>query len=190
MSQHTIDPFKDVLVFNADLPVNWEILLSPPDSNEFLKLRQHNAHVLDTVLAIDDPIHEFDSTDVQNAQYLRHMDSKLNLLLHWTACLMHQSQQLPQRTSVKLSRNGIAIRTDAEIQVGTMLIVKCFPAAYFPQPLTLYGQAQQSTGAGEMVIVFKEVSEHVGDQLDKFIFRWHRRSVALSREHKSTDSRT
>ena len=188
MAQTTIDPLADGLVYSAELPVSWQVFPSVPSNNELLNLRQHNSHVLDTVLAIDDPAHEFDSGDAQETQYLRHLDNKLNLLLHWTACLMQQSQHLPQRLPIKLSRRGMAIATDKNISEGALLIVECFPADYFPQALKLFGSVQPSQTGGEIILAFMEVSEHVGDLLDKFIFRWHRRSVALSREHRANDS--
>lgn len=174
-------PFQDSgLVYCGNLPLSIELLAEAPREQELVRANEGNELLLRSVSALEEKI-DLDESD-EIAQELRRQDMKLNLILDLIGGLLQQYQVIPQARELQLTAGGLRLGRALNSAAPQYCRIQLYIEPAIPKPLTLFGQCHTSSQADMTDIVFNGVSQIVTDNLDKFIFRHHRRRIAQARK--------
>jgi hypothetical protein len=193
----------DGLVFDEALPVAW----TPgplPQGLALARLNADNAQLLGAESSLDE-VRVHDTLKDESpalVHELQRLEYKLNVLLRLTADLALQSRALPPAQHVKLTSRALEWFGDVTPAVGSTGLLAVYINSALPQPLkipcTVVGErlrvdarlpddVQLQDAAllqdAERVVQlqYSGLSETVVEQIDRLIFRHHRRLVAGAR---------
>lgn len=125
-----------------------------------------------------------DEMTAHSADILR-VDRKINLLLDLVGHLIAASQSRPQPSAVRFNAHGAVWETSGPVPVtGAHGIVEIHLRECLAQPLLICGTVAPSPGPGRVHVRFDPLPEPVSDQLEKLVFRRHRRSIAGGRQSR------
>ena len=173
-------PFQDsAVVYSGSLPLSLELLADAPKEHDILRANEGNEVLLRSVTVLEEHV-DIDEND-EIAQELRRQDMKLNLILDMLGTLLMQQQVIPPPREIQLSAGGVRL-PEVKLPGNRHCRILLYIEPAIPKPLTLFGECHPSTQAGMVDIIFKGVSQTVTDNLDKFIFRHHRRRIAQARK--------
>ena len=179
------------ITYTDTLPIAWEQLAELPSEGELQRYYRNNEELLQNLLFRDDALsHDSEKEDEDSAlEHFKRLESRLDLLTSLVSEMLSQNGQLPPRHTVTLSGQGLSVQTDqtdltAENR-APLLKISLYLDPHFPRPLTLFGQSSEVQP--EIFIVrFKPVEGRLQDLLDKYLFRQHRRAIALSRRSENS----
>jgi len=175
----------DGLVFEEALPVVWTA--GPlADGLALARLNSDNHQLLGAESSLDEVrVHEaLKDESPALVHELQRLEYKVNILLRLTAELSLRSSGLPEAQRVRLTSRALEWFGDKVPLVGSTGLVAVYINPALPQPVRI-----PCTVAGERLqdnlrvaqLRFSGLSEAVVEQLDKLIFRHHRRLVAGAR---------
>jgi hypothetical protein len=191
----------DGLVFEEALPVAW----TPgalPQGMTLARLNTDNCQLLGAESSLHEVrVHEtLKDESPALVHELQRLEYKLNVLLRLTADLALQSRALPPSQHLKLTSRALEWFGDATPAVGSTGLLSVYISAALPQPLTIpctvVGERWHDDGRHEgrlqhdgrlqyavrvVQLQYSGLSEAVVEQLDRLIFRHHRRLVAGAR---------
>ena len=174
-------PFQDSgVVFSGSLPLSLELLAEAPREQDLLRANEANELLLRSVSALEEKIEQDDSDEI--VQELRRQDMKLNLILDLIGTLLQQYQVIPQAREIQLTAGGLRLALSQNSVLTQHCRIQLYIEPALPKPLTLFGSCQASAQAGMTDIRFEGLSPVVTNNLDKFIFRHHRRKIAQARK--------
>lgn len=174
----TEESLGESLHFNSSIPMAWTILGEKPDIGAQLALSAENKLVFQAHSILEEDFADKDAKEESNP-----IDTKLDLILALLAQSLIQHTVLPDVCKVCLSSQqlrwqGTGPKKPAWIKLDLFLSAK------YPKPLGLFvwfnGQ-QDNWYEGELLKL--EASVH--DELEKFIFRHHRREIAMVKQETS-----
>jgi hypothetical protein len=168
------------IVFTGSLPVSIELLSAAPQEHELLRANDSNEMLLRSVSVLEEKVDHDESDEL--VQELKRQDMKLNLILDMIGTLLMQQQVIPAPREMQLSGSSLRIGVSPNPADTQHCRILLYIEPAIPKPLTLFGQCHPSTPAGQTDITFCGVSQAVTDNLDKFIFRHHRRKIAQARK--------
>lgn len=181
------NPLEDTLVYEQRLPVAWHAFDPAASENELAEMNHDNEIFLHVLLGQDEGGREPEENRYEMSQEWQRLDAKVNLLLQWVGQWISSTQGMPESQPLRLSEQGIELDVPFAVNVGENLLLQVYLNAQFPQPLKLPCEvfAVQHTPAGtHMVASFVGLNSEVHDLIEKFIFRHHRRLVALRRKQE------
>ncbi len=126
-----------------------------------------------------------EQTDVKDPQLLK-LHEKLDTVLEMIGRLMEVHHPAPQPAQVKLSRMGVAWRTEAgkAPPMGEHGVLELHLHPRLMQPLLLPARVcavEPRGGEVEVEVAFDTMSEPVESALERHIFRRHRRAISENR---------
>lgn len=164
-------------VYRGSLPVLVEPLAALPEEQELLFVNAGNELLLRTVTVLEEKP-ELDETDPLSVE-LRRQDLKLSLLLDMLGSLLLQQRVLPPPRAVEFTADMFSMGTGAPPPLpGSHCRISVYIEPAIPRALVLFGQQHPDSPAFHLV----GLGQQVRDQLDKYIFRHHRRLVAMARK--------
>ena len=167
------------VVYTGSLPLSIELLTEAPREQELLQANEGNETLLRSITALEEKM-DHDEDD-ELAQELKRQDMKLNLILDLIGTLLQQYQVIPQARDIQLT--AASVRLNLVLNAQTQYCrVQLYIEPSIPKPLTLFGRCHPSSQAGMTDVIFEGLSQSVTDNLDKFIFRHHRRRIAQARK--------
>ena len=181
------NPFEDTLVYEQQLPVKWSAF--DPQANEYTltEMSHDNETLLHVLLGQDEGSKELEDSRYESSQELQRLDAKVNLLLQWVGQWISSAQGVPTAQSLRLSERGAEVEVPFTINVGETLLLEVYLNVQFPQPIKLpcevFSVEPTSTGT-RVVVCFTGLTTEVHNLIEKFIFRHHRRLVALRRKQE------
>ncbi len=177
----------DGITFNDYLPMDWEVLAALPSEGEQHRHHRANEELLHNLLLRDEAIsQESDEAEVVSGhEQFKRLETRLDLLLSLITEMMTNNSHLPTQHAVTLGAHGLCVQIVDNVIVsledGTLLKIRLYPDPHFPRPLILYAQLVD-VQAQSFTVNFCPLEERLQDQLDKYIFRQHRRAIALARK--------
>jgi hypothetical protein len=145
----------------------------------------HNLGVFQACELFDDrPSSDRGDADPAVMHELRRIDVKLTLVMELLLDLRTAAHGgLADRIEVELDFRGLGWATRGSIlSRGTRGMAELFVHPQVPRPLRLFGTIIESDpGTGRVRLHFDPLSEAEADQLERLIFRAHRRLVAGTR---------
>jgi len=116
----------------------------------------------------------------KSSQEIERLETKLNILLQLVNQLIESSRPLPQQHKVTLSARGLSWRGTAVPTPGKLIQLNIYLDPDFAQPVRFCAKIGESNN-GEARAIFINLVEQEVELLSKWIFRIHRRSIALAR---------
>jgi hypothetical protein len=178
--------FGDGLIFEESLPLLW----TPGPLVQGMQLARMNAdnhQLLGAESSLEEArVHEaLKDESPALVHELQRLEFKLNILLRLTAELSVHHHALPAAQSVRLASRGLEWFGADAPGVGSTGLLQLYINPALPQALKLNcivagERFVESQRAAQMR--FSGVSEQVGELIDKFVFRHHRRLVAGARQ--------
>jgi hypothetical protein len=172
----------DGLIFEEALPVRW----TPGALAEGLALARLNAdnhQLLSAESSLDEiRVHEaLKDESPALVHELQRLEYKVNILLRLTAELALRNNGLPPPHRVRLTSHALEWFGTESPAVGSTGLLAVYINSALPQPVTIPcvvagERTQDSQRATQMR--FSGLSDAVVEQIDKLIFRHHRRLVA------------
>jgi len=187
MSADHTQALSDGISFQATAPVDWSIIQSFPVESTQSQTGSANLRLLNALNIIEEAPQEFEKSS-QALTESAHLDAKLDLILGMLGELLHQQAKIPETSAVTVSAHVLSVSgvKSALLPVqGELLRVRLFLDTRYPQALVLYGTVSSVTGTS-FSLDLCHLGALVQEQLDKLIFRQHRRAIALSRSESDT----
>lgn len=168
------------IVFSGSLPLQVDLLSEAPREQELQRANESNDLLLKSVAVLEEKAEHDEGDPI--ALELKRQDLKLNLILDLLVSLMQQQRMLPEPRELQLTAAGLRLLADQKSIPAQPCRVQLYIEHAIPKPLTLFGLCHSSSQAGMTDIQFVGVSQSVMDNIDKFIFRQHRRRIAQARK--------
>jgi hypothetical protein len=182
------------LTYREQLPLRLEILQGSSVASQLLQLNASNEMLLRTCLAV------FDSRELEErdevSQELARMDLKLDLLLSTIQLLVKSQAPQPDPVPLTLTAEGLSwsadtgpampdgVRSELSAARTVQVRVDIYVNPAMAVPLAFYGYLEwrgATDASGEWFCKFTSASPQVSELLEKLIFSFHRRAVALER---------
>jgi hypothetical protein len=176
--------FAEHLRVATQLAYRWQPLEVPVDAAMLERVDHHNAHVLQTVLALQEHFPESAEYSVDYNLELARLDLKINLLFELISELIHKQIKLPARTNLTLSAYAARWRQMPAVDADSVGLLSIYFHPSLPKPVDLVvaiTQVQAVEHGYEVSGLFQGTSLGVKEQLEKLIFRLHRKAIARSR---------
>ncbi len=177
----------DGITFDDYLPIDWEVLTILPSEGEQHRHHRANEELLQNLLLRDETIsQEGDEAEVVSGhEPFKRLETRLDLLLSLVTEMMTNNSHLPMQHDVTLGAHGLYVQAGgdviARLKTGSLLKIRLYPDPYFPRPLLLFTRLVD-VQMQSFTVNFCPLEACLQDQLDKYIFRQHRRAIALARK--------
>jgi hypothetical protein len=177
--------FGDGLIFEEVLPVSWTA--GPlADGLSLARLNADNHQLLGAESSLDEVrVHEaLKDESPALVHELQRLEFKVNILLRLTAELAMRHSGLPAAQRVRLTSRALEWFGEAAPAVGNTGLLSLYINSALPQPVRIPGIVDSERTQDGMRVAqlrFSGMSDAVVEQLDKLIFRHHRRLVAGAR---------
>lgn len=172
-----------VLRYEDSIPLHWRPLDALPTGDNLDRLDRHNERVLALLPSLETPTEPV--LDEEPPRHLQVLEQRLQLLTELLGELLAQQRPLPPVRSVALSAEDIEWSDDTPPRAGATVMVEIYLHRLLPGPLRLpvTVERQEPDGAGERVVGrLASVGDSVVAELEKLIFRQHRRAIANRRQ--------
>jgi hypothetical protein len=170
-------PMQGHVLLERALPLSWRVLdnavadatpASPPNTLLFT--------LLDTLDESLTPKAEAD-----NAGEMLRIEAKLNVIMHLLGQLLHNKEPLPPAVTLRFSNETLAWQVPRPVPIGTSLHVTLYPDPGIP--LGMHFTARVCTQqANWMEVDMHGLSEDELAIWSRWVFRQHRRQIALARQ--------
>lgn len=178
------DLLAERLAYDGELPMSWRCLGAFPAWPMVARLNQTDEELLAVIADQEQGRKGFvGDDDDPTAQRLAEVESKLNLLVDLVGQLLRQNMLLAEPRPLRFNADGIIwgrVAGEAVPEVDSVVMVELFPSVVIPRPLSLPGRVMV-VDEQEIHVAFEGIGEALADMIHKFIFRDHRRAVALAR---------
>ncbi|NOY63448.1 MAG: hypothetical protein GXP10_09940 [Gammaproteobacteria bacterium] len=192
----TDNPLGESVAYDALLPFRWQHLEVPPAGAAQSGLQSVDEQaaseaLLRTLLVLDDARIELGEEHEALSQELVRLDFKINLMLDMVAEIYRRQLDMPSERQIRLGGAHAEWHDSSPPQMGERLRLEIYLSQKYSRPIYLLGQVivVEASPAGDSARVVVELiglSEPLQAQLEKFLFRQHRRAVAHAR--RATDS--
>ena len=184
-------PLSRGLAYEGRLPLAWSELASLPSDAELAGLEYANLEILRAIFTLEsqssDPSEDSPEIDSQDVARL---DFKLNLLLELVGQLFARHQMIPEPHSLTLMPEGLFWQAAAAPALNSLLRIEVYGSLKYPRPLVLHGQVIEVNpliDGWAIGTAFHGLGELVQENLERFIFIHHRRTIAYNR-HRSKEA--
>lgn len=188
MVEHAGDPFFDGLIYDDLVPVVWAYLDSQPRDEQLIAANDANRQLLRLMASLGDKLPEQGDDNVEYNAELERLDLKLNVLLDIAGQLIRDQLKLPPGDPISMGHNGLEWWAEQAPDAGRLISVKLYIDSVVPRPLQLFGVVciddKRATIDGRTAVRIKYMGlgQACEDELEKFIFRHHRKRIALERQ--------
>jgi hypothetical protein len=174
----------DGLIFEETLPVLWTA--GPiADAMALARLNADNHQLLGAESSLDEVrVHEaLKDESPALVHELQRLEYKVNILLRLTAELALRNSGLPPPDRVRMTPRALEWFGAQTPAPGATGLLSVYINASLPQPVRIPGtvMGERQDGVRVAQIRFSGLSDAVVEQLEKLIFRHHRRLVAGAR---------
>jgi len=179
MPETIIERFAQQLVYEGELRIEWRDLAVLPTGEALMRLRDANLTVLNLVSAVEE--HRVDAADDDSVDELVRLDAKVNLLLELVQRLLARDQLPPAAVPARFNAHGVSIAQSARLAGKTQVTVYMHLDACRAMPLELPAQVLALPDRAQVLLAFVDIGPAIEEALDRLVFRYHRRQVAIDR---------
>lgn len=179
------DSFFQGLYYESNISLVWQIVDGLPADNELVTINEDNSRFLKALAALSEGAPDAGEELPQTAAELQRLDLKLNLLLEIVGELLANQRTLPAPTKVRLGHTGIEWLAEDCPPSGAHVCIEVYLRSELPSPLKFHGvavltdaEAGSGSASRRVQVRFAGLNPALQDDLEKFIFRRHRRSIA------------
>ncbi len=179
------NPLEGGLAYVDTLPVSWDPRDDTSSESNYTRISEHNEHVLRCVNLLGEQLKDKIEDESETDQLLQRLEAKVNLLLDLISNLDQRIRQVPHLTEVKLAAAGIEwICQESAPGVGDNIWVNIYLDNRIPEAMKIDAKVLAVTeeARGRVVsAMFESMEGTAKDQMEKMIFRHHRRMIAQSK---------
>ena len=190
MTKYSDDSFFDGLVYEAEFPVVWTYLKSELSEERAITTNVANEQFLRLMTSLDEKLPE-QGEGAEHSTELERLDLKLNVLLDLVGHILRNQLNLPEPENVRLGHSGMEWETLAAPAPGRQVSIRIYIESSLPNFLQFYceieGELEEQNNddgierSSSVRARYLGLSEPVRDELEKYIFRQHRKKVAYER---------
>lgn len=181
------------IAFNDNLPVSWEPLPALPTEGEQHRFQRENEELLQNFLLRDEAPSQGDDDleSISGHEHFQRLETRLDLLLSLVTEMMTADGKLPPAKSVMIGAHGLRVHAseaeiaDTDLEKAVLLKIQLYLDPQFPRPLTLCAKLVDLQPQS-FTVSFSPLEERLQDLLDKYVFRQHRRAIALARRRENS----
>jgi hypothetical protein len=180
-------PPLEGITYTDNLPLAWEQISDMPGDGELNRINRDNEDLLQALLILTEPLSEHEEEDEgPGSENLKRVEAKLNLMLGLLGEILLANYLLPDTWAVQVGTRGFSVhdKKGSDLSNDSLLKIKLYLDPKFPRPLLLYGRVQDVHDDG-FALKYLPLEARLQDLLDKYVFRQHRRAVALSRRREN-----
>ena len=179
------NPLADSLIYVDSLPVSWTPRDDALPENGYSRISEHNEQVLRCANLLGEQVREKIDEVSETDSALMRLEAKVNLLLELVSKLDQRTNQIPSLTEVSLTAGGIEWKyQNTPPGIGESIWINLYLDNRIPEamkiPARVLTVCEEERGAS-ICARFENMGDVVQDQMEKMIFRHHRRTVAQSR---------
>ncbi len=175
------------LVYTDEVPFEWSRLESEPSVGRLSAMLSSNERLLRHIASLDDVHHEADDEDLAGlGPGLARLEFKVNILMEMVSAVLAHQLTLPARTEIRLGSHNLIWRSSGtDPSPGERAIVRLFMNSQYPHPLELIGTIERvDAERREVTMHYDRLPDAMQDQLEKLIFRQHRRLISHRRAER------
>ncbi len=185
MNNSDTNPLADSLVYAAFMPLSWSVREEGDHESYYIRAAEHNEHILRcTNLLAEQPRDKVEEEGESDSALMR-LEAKVNLLLEMVSKLDQRINQIPDRSEIKLASAGIEwICGDSPPAIGSSIWIKLHIDHRIPEAMNIPARVitvREEPGGAAVGARYESIGEVVQEQMEKMIFRHHRRMIAQSR---------
>jgi hypothetical protein len=185
MDNLDINSLDGSLAYADTLPVFWSPRDDTSPESNYTRISEHNEHVLRCVNLLGEQLKDKIEDESETDQALMRLEAKVNLLLDLVSNLDQRIRQVPNLTQTRLSAAGIEWRCqESAPSVGDSIWVDIYLDNRIPEAMKIAAKVLAVTVEEEGAVVsamFESMEGGAKDQMEKMIFRHHRRMIAQSK---------
>ncbi len=159
------------------VPFKWEAL-----SDDVL-CDNYSAANINTLLLLESmqeqPHRQNEDPKISGSEVER-LEAKLNLLIQLVNQLIEASKPLPAKQKLVLTNHSLCWNQDKSLAVDMLVQLTIYIEPSFPQPIKLYARVTENKD-NKVKVVFVNLDEQEEEILSKWVFRLHRRTIAMSK---------
>ncbi len=179
------NPLEDGLVYVGSIPVSWGPRGDVFPDNSYTRITEHNEHVLRCANLLGEQIRDRVEDESETDLALTRLEAKVNLLLELVSKLDQRTEQIPGLAEVRLAATSIEWKCqDSPPGIGDNVWVNIHLDNRIPEAMKIAARVLTVREDAHGAIVcaeFEFLGGVVQDQMEKMIFRHHRRRIAQSR---------
>lgn len=183
----------DGLTFIGSVPVTLTVLSERLTLEQALQMDAKNLSLLRMMAVTDQTSRDLDTELEGMLVEVNKLDQKLTLIQELLTQLLMQHEVIPPRHRIELGLSSLSMTlpSDVLVSAGANVLAEVYLFEDIPRALRLAGTASSvraiSRSESEVDIALSGFSDGVDSLLGRFIFRQHRRAVAMSRAQNSED---
>ena len=175
------------LVYTDEIPFDWARLEGEPSAGRLSAMLSGNERLLRHIVSLDDVHREADDEDLAGlGPGLARLEFKVNILMEMVSAVLAHQLSLPERTEIRLDSHDLVWRsTGSDPGMGDRVIARLFINSQYPHPLELIGSIEGiDPQRREVTMRYDRLPDALQDQLEKLIFRQHRRLISHRRAER------
>ncbi|MGA8009308.1 MAG: PilZ domain-containing protein [Thiomonas sp.] len=163
-------------------PMEWVDELNPPQAHA--EVMADNDTLLRALLTLDEPTVSHD-TEHGRSDPIQHLERRIDLLLLMASTALRGLGNLPAERPCALSSRRLRWASEQPLELGRRLWARIYLRHRIALPLVLPGLiSEQHADRGQFwhTLELDPLDQQVQNDLDRLIFRHHRRQVARQRK--------
>lgn len=181
MNDNITQRFAQQLAYEGELRIEWQPLVALPTGEALMRLRDANLTVLNLVSAVEE--HHADGADDEGGGELVRLDAKVNLLLELVQRLVARDQRPPAGLRVRFNAHGVSVAQSDRLLSEQWVTVFIHLDACRAMPLELPAQVVALPDQAQVLLAFQDIGPAIEEALDRLVFRYHRRQIAIDRRN-------
>jgi len=168
-----------------ELPVGARELEAWPAEARLERINTSNEVLLRALVAMDALPATHGDDHERHGEDFQRLEARVGLLLNLVARLVEAQQALPDALPVVYNSRGMQLQLPVSIEAGSQVAVDLYLSGLYPTPLQLFGvvdACEPDASAWRVSLFFHGMTTAMRSELDKLVFRRHRRQVARQRE--------
>ncbi len=189
MTDSKTEPLSTAIEVAKIFPLTWREILEQESVNLILETALLNEQLLTSFANLEE--NRLDQSDKGSSEdtHLNILENKINMLTQLMQYYLSLNCKLPAGKMVHLNSAGLAWqeRDNPKVDIGKILLVEVFINTSFPRPIELLcrlDDIEKKDLSYFMYCSFFKINDVVLDLLEKFIFRHHRREIAIKNTTK------
>ncbi len=193
MNHHPQTPLATGITYHDHLPVDWRVLPATLDETELRRYSEENSRLIQACHVLDENPQDVEENAEGDHPENRRLEVKLDFLMGMLGEMLAAQIHMPEPRPVVMGAAHLHIGGEQQSvahptrpRAGELLILRLFLDVRFPKPLQLPGvvsDEDEMSADDSFTVRFLGVSEALRDELEKWVFRHHRRAVASTRRH-------
>lgn len=189
MTTQNQDYLLDGITYGDNLPVVWDALDGQLSEGERHRLNRSNEELMQNLLLLDEASQDTEEKEEGSGlEHFTRLEAKLDLLLSLVTEMMSKNGGLPEKHTLTLGARALRVHTGknetVNLEEGVMLRLRLYLNPQFPRPLDICGHLS-ALQSDSFTVTYCPFEEGLQALLDKYIFRQHRRAVALARRREN-----